>query len=119
MRSGSAKVPDGARIIDASKMTIIPGFIDTHAHWSVRHSVLDLQTWSFFANLAYGVTAGRDPQTGTNDMFAYQDLIDTGDLVGPRASRPAPASFPPPTSSRPRKWKGWWLATRSTTARTR
>ncbi len=91
--SGSAKVPDGARIIDASKMTIVPGFIDTHAHWSVRHSVLDLQTWSFFANLAYGVTAGRDPQTGTNDMFAYQDLIDTGDLVGPRAFSTGPGVF--------------------------
>ena len=34
--AGSAKVPEGAKIIDASKMTIVPGFIDTHAHWSVR-----------------------------------------------------------------------------------
>ena len=91
--AGTAKVPDGAKVIDASKMTIVPGFVDTHAHWRVRRSVLDTQTWSFFANLAYGVTTGRDPQTGTNDMFAYQDLIDIGELPGPRAFSTGPGVF--------------------------
>ena len=91
--SGSAKAPESAHVIDASKMTIMPGFVDTHAHWNVLHSVLDLQTWSFFANLAYGVTTGRDPQTGTNDMFAYQDLVDIGELVGPRAFSTGPGVF--------------------------
>ena len=55
--------------------------------------MLDMQTWSFFANLAYGVTTGRDPQTGTNDMFAYQDLIDIGELPGPRAFSTGPGVF--------------------------
>ena len=74
--------------------TIVPGFVDTHAHWTeVRRGVLDMQNWSFFANLAYGVTAGRDPQTGTNDMFAYQDLVETGELVGPRAFSTGPGVF--------------------------
>jgi Tol biopolymer transport system component len=88
---GSVKVPDGAKVMDVSGMTIVPGFVDTHAHWSeIRRGVLDMQNWSFFANLAYGVTSGRDPQTGTNDMFAYQDLVETGDLVGPRAFSTGP-----------------------------
>jgi Tol biopolymer transport system component len=90
---GAVKVPEGAKVVDVSGMTIVPGFVDTHAHWRVRHSVLDLQTWSFFANLAYGVTTGRDPQTGTNDMFAFQDLVETGDLVGPRAFSTGPGVF--------------------------
>jgi hypothetical protein len=55
--------------------------------------VLDLRNWSFFANLAYGVTTGRDPQTATNDMFAYQDLVETGELVGPRAFSTGPGVF--------------------------
>jgi Tol biopolymer transport system component len=87
---GTAKVAENTHVVDVSGMTIVPGFVDTHAHWTVRHSVLDMQVWSFFANLAYGVTTGRDPQTGTNDMFAYQDLVDTGDLVGQRAFSTGP-----------------------------
>jgi Tol biopolymer transport system component len=89
----SVKTPDGAKVIDVAGMTIVPGFVDTHAHWRVRHGVLDLQIWSFFANLAYGVTTGRDPQTGTNDMFAFQDLVETGDLVGPRPFSTGPGVF--------------------------
>jgi Tol biopolymer transport system component len=90
----SARVPEGARIIDAAGMTIIPGFVDTHAHWTeIRRGVLDMQNWSFFANMAYGVTTGRDPQTGTNDTFAYQDLVDIGEMVGPRAFSTGPGVF--------------------------
>ena len=51
------------------------------------------ENWSFFANLAYGVTTGRDPQTVTNDMFAYQDLVEAGELVGPRAFSTGPGVF--------------------------
>jgi Tol biopolymer transport system component len=94
-KSGSVTVPAGAKLIDVSGKTIVPGFIDIHPHWTeIRRGVLDLQNWSFLANLAYGVTAGRDPQTGTNDMFAYQDLIDTGDIIGPRPYSTGPGVFP-------------------------
>jgi Tol biopolymer transport system component len=94
-KSGSLTVPADAKLIDVSGKTIVPGFIDIHPHWTeIRRGVLDLQNWSFLANLAYGVTAGRDPQTATNDMFAYQDLIDTGDIIGPRPYSTGPGVFP-------------------------
>jgi Tol biopolymer transport system component len=94
-KSGSFAVPAGAKLIDVSGKTIVPGFIDIHPHWTeIRRGVLDLQNWSFLANLAYGVTAGRDPQTATNDMFAYEDLIDTGDIIGPRPYSTGPGVFP-------------------------
>jgi Tol biopolymer transport system component len=94
-KRGSVTLPAGAKVIDVSGKTIVPGFIDIHPHWTeIRRGVLDLQNWSFLANLAYGVTAGRDPQTDTNDTFAYQDLIDTGDIIGPRPYSTGPGVFP-------------------------
>jgi hypothetical protein len=92
--TGSVKAPADAKVIDVAGTTIVPGFIDTHAHWTeIRRGVLDMQNWAFFANLAYGVTSGRDPQTGTNDMFAYQDLVEIGEMVGLRAFSTGPGVF--------------------------
>ncbi|HMD68450.1 MAG TPA: hypothetical protein VKF42_06170, partial [Chitinivibrionales bacterium] len=87
-------VPAGAKVFDVAGKTIVPGFIDTHAHWTeIRRGILDTQNWAFLANLAYGVTAGLDVQTGTNDMFAYQDLVDAGDIIGLRAFSTGPGVF--------------------------
>ncbi|HWY45264.1 MAG TPA: amidohydrolase family protein [Candidatus Sulfotelmatobacter sp.] len=89
---GSA--PSGTKVFDVRGKTITPGFIDTHAHWSeIRRGILDTQNWAFLANLAYGVTSGLDVQTGSNDMFAYQDLVDTGDIIGLRAFSTGPGVF--------------------------
>jgi Tol biopolymer transport system component len=85
-------VPSGAKLIDVTGKTITPGFIDTHAHWMEEHSpILDIAGWSFAANLAYGVTSGLDVSTGTNSMFAYQDMLDAGEIVGLRAFSTGPA----------------------------
>jgi len=79
--------------MDLTGKTIVPGFIDMHAHWfNIRRGILDTQNWDFLATLAYGITAGRDPQTFTNDAFAYQDLADAGAVLGPRAYSTGPAA---------------------------
>ncbi len=86
--------PAGAKVFDVAGKTIVPGFIDTHAHWTeIRRGILDTQNWAFLANVAYGVTSGLDVQTGTNDMFAYQDLVDSGDIIGLRAFSTGPGVF--------------------------
>jgi Tol biopolymer transport system component len=87
-------VPAGAKVFDVKGKTITPGFIDTHAHWfEIRRGILDTQNWAFLANLAYGVTSGLDVQTGSNDMFAYEDLTDSGDIIGLRAFSTGPGVF--------------------------
>jgi Tol biopolymer transport system component len=87
-------VPAGAKVFDVAGKTILPGFIDTHAHWfEIKRGILDTQNWAFLANLAYGVTSGLDVQTSTNDMFAYQDLVDSGDIIGLRAFSTGPGVF--------------------------
>jgi Tol biopolymer transport system component len=92
--TGSVPIPENARELDLQGMTIVPGFIDTHAHWfEIKRGLLDVQNWSFLANVAYGVTAGLDVQTMTNDMFAYQDLVDVGEIIGPRAYSKGPGIF--------------------------
>ncbi len=87
-------VPAGAKVFDVSGKTIVPGFIDTHAHWiEIRRGILDTQNWAFMANLAYGVTSGLDVQTFSNDMFAYEDLVDAGEIVGLRPFSTGPGVF--------------------------
>jgi Tol biopolymer transport system component len=87
-------VPAGAKVFDVTGKTIVPGFVDTHAHWTeIRRGILDTQNWAFLANLAFGVTSGLDVQTSTNDMFAYQDLVDSGDIIGLRAFSTGPGVF--------------------------
>ncbi len=92
--TGTLSVPAGAEVVDLAARYVLPGFIDTHAHWEFRtHDVLEPQNWSLIANLAYGVTAGLDVQTSTNDYFAYQDLVETGQALGQRAFMTGPGVF--------------------------
>ena len=91
---GKVTIPNGAREIDLRGNFVVPGFIDTHAHWEFRtHDVLEPQNWSLIANLAYGVTTGLDVQTSTNDYLAYHDLVETGQSLGQRALMTGPGVF--------------------------
>jgi imidazolonepropionase-like amidohydrolase len=45
------------------------------------------------ANLAYGVTTTRDPQTSTADVFAYRDLQEIGRILAPRIYATGPGIF--------------------------
>ncbi|MGQ0646222.1 MAG: amidohydrolase family protein [Gemmatimonadaceae bacterium] len=90
---GSVSIPSGARIIDVGGKTILPGFVDTHAHFRHSPDIHTIQPWALLANLAYGVTTTRDPQTGSTDVLTYADRVTTGDLVGPRIYSTGPGVF--------------------------
>ena len=92
-RRGSVELPDSARIIDVPGTTIVPGFVDTHAHMRPSFGVHKTQPWTYLANLAYGVTTTRDPQTATTDVLTYGDLVETGGIVGPRIYSTGPGVF--------------------------
>ena len=95
--AGTVAIPAGAREVDLRGLVVVPGFVDTHAHWEqIGRQVLDLDNWNFAATLAYGVTTGRDPSTVV-EAFAYQDLVEAGELVGPRAYSTGPAIYGPST----------------------
>jgi imidazolonepropionase-like amidohydrolase len=93
-KTGEVDIPDGAEIVEVSGTTIMPGFVDTHYHaqWLVPEIHTE-QVWQYLTNLAYGVTTTRDPQTGSTDLLSYQDLVETGGMLGPRIYSTGPGVF--------------------------
>ncbi|HET7585215.1 MAG TPA: amidohydrolase family protein [Gemmatimonadaceae bacterium] len=86
-------IPAGATVIDVSGKTIIPGYVDVHAHLRPTFGIHKQQVWEYMTILAYGVTTTRDPQTGTTDVLSYGDLVETGDILGPRIFSTGPGVF--------------------------
>ena len=92
-RRGSVEVPADARVIDVPGRTIVPGFVDAHAHLRPAFDVHRADAWPYFANLAYGVTTTRDPQTSSTDVLTYEDRVRAGEIVGPRIYSTGPGVF--------------------------
>jgi len=90
---GSVTVPAGARTIDVSGKTIMPGFVDVHAHMWPQWGIHSPQPYMYTVNLAYGVTTTRDPQTSTSDVISYGDAVDVGQILGPRIYTTGPGIF--------------------------
>jgi Tol biopolymer transport system component/imidazolonepropionase-like amidohydrolase len=83
--AGSVAAPPNAKVLEAKGATIIPGFIDTHAH--LHYSGFELfpeSKWEYVANLAYGVTTVYDPSAPSLDVFAQGEEVEAGLMVGPR-----------------------------------
>jgi Tol biopolymer transport system component/imidazolonepropionase-like amidohydrolase len=90
---GKVAIPAGAKVIDVTGKTIMPGIVDVHAHMWPPRDVHQTQVWQYLANLAYGVTTTRDPQSATTDVYAYADLVETGEIIGPRIFTTGPGVF--------------------------
>lgn len=88
--SGTIQVDGSVRRIDVKGKTIVPGFVDTHAHMWPAWGLHKNQVWMYAANLAYGVTTTRDPQTATTDVLTYADLVEAGQIAGPRVYSTGP-----------------------------
>jgi Tol biopolymer transport system component len=85
--------PADARVIDVTGRTIVPGFVDTHAHMWNLWGLHWRRPWLYLANLAYGVTTTRDPQTATTDVLTYADRVEAGEIPGPRVYSTGPGVF--------------------------
>jgi hypothetical protein len=83
-KTGSIQVASNTAMVDVSGKIIMPGFVDTHAHMWPSWGIHKNQPWIYAANLAYGVTTTRDPQTATTDVLTYGDMVEAGEMIGPR-----------------------------------
>ncbi|EMR02310.1 amidohydrolase family protein [Cesiribacter andamanensis] len=78
-------VPADAHMVDASGKTIMPGLVDVHAHLGTfRLGMSPQKQWSYYANLAYGVTTTHDPSSTTEMVFSQAEAVRSGAMVGPR-----------------------------------
>ncbi len=83
--TSSVKIPSDAKVIDAEGKTIMPGFVDVHAHLGTwRNGPSPQKQWSYYANLAYGVTTTHDPSTTTEMVFSQSEMVKAGHMIGPR-----------------------------------
>ncbi|MCZ6696946.1 MAG: hypothetical protein O7A63_10465, partial [Acidobacteria bacterium] len=81
---GEVAIPSEARLIDVSGKTIVPGFLDLHNHQGTAQGTRIIQPWEFISSLAYGVTTGYDTGAAGPSLVTYADMIESGQLVGPR-----------------------------------
>jgi len=87
---GKNLAPNGAQVMDMTGKTITPGFVDTHSHMWPNWGIHKEEIYNYAANLAYGVTTTRDPQTATTDVLTYSDMVETGRMLGPRVYSTGP-----------------------------
>lgn len=78
-------VPEGAFVIDCAGRTILPGFIDVHAHGAQGEAgIIPQQNWGRYADLAFGVTTVHDPSHDTESIFCASEMQRAGLVVQPR-----------------------------------
>jgi len=79
------KIPADAKVIDCAGKTIMPGMVDVHSHLSTwRLGPSPQKQWSYYANLAFGVTTTHDPSSNSEMVFSQSEMVKAGYMVGPR-----------------------------------
>jgi Tol biopolymer transport system component/imidazolonepropionase-like amidohydrolase len=84
-KTADVAIPANSKLFDVSGKTIMPGFVDAHAHiGGFRYGLTTQKHWQLYANLAYGVTTSHDPSANSESIFAMAELVKNGQMVGPR-----------------------------------
>ena len=83
--TGEKTFPADVKTINCEGKTIMPGFVDVHAHLGAGGGgISPQQQWSYLANLAYGVTTTHDPSNDTEMVFSQAEAIEAGEMLAPR-----------------------------------
>jgi imidazolonepropionase-like amidohydrolase/Tol biopolymer transport system component len=81
----SVAIPAGAKTVDVSGKTLLPGLVDAHWHGTLGNDgLVPQQNWATDAGLAFGVTTAHDPSHDTGEFFAASEMARAGLLRAPR-----------------------------------
>ncbi|HEY0681059.1 MAG TPA: amidohydrolase family protein [Steroidobacter sp.] len=82
-------VPAGAKVIDVSGKTVMPGLFDMHGHinncYYTSSGLMPQRQSARYADLAFGVTTNYDPYSLELPSYTQTEMTLTGDMVGPRS----------------------------------
>ena len=71
--------------IDATGKTIVPGFVDAHAHGPHgENELVPQQNWSEIVNLAMGTTTSHNPSSRASEIFVSAEMQRAGLILAPR-----------------------------------
>jgi imidazolonepropionase-like amidohydrolase/Tol biopolymer transport system component len=83
--TGDVSIPDGASQVDLGGKTLMPGYIDAHAHGPYgRDDIIPQNNWSLLAHLALGVTTVHNPSSRAAQVFPAAEYQRAGKIIGPR-----------------------------------
>ena len=83
--SGDVEIPEAATVLTITGQTVLPGFVDTHAHGSQgTGGITPQRNWVDYARLAFGVTTIHDPSNNTQAIFAASEMTKAGIITAPR-----------------------------------
>ena len=81
----SVSIPEGAKVVDLAGKTLLPGYIDAHAHGPyARDDIIPQNNWSLLAHLALGVTTVHNPSSRAAQVFPAAEYQRAGVTLGPR-----------------------------------
>ncbi|MXO75804.1 amidohydrolase family protein [Altererythrobacter aerius] len=81
----STPVPAGARVVDVTGKTVMPGLIDAHAHGPEGEGdLIPQQNWAHLQTLALGTTTVHNPSAQASQIFAASERQRAGLMLAPR-----------------------------------
>jgi imidazolonepropionase-like amidohydrolase len=94
---GLVPIPEGARVVDANGLTVMPGLIDTHVHldilghgdyptWHgmVRENYAEVMELAAAQLVDHGITTVRDAGGEIDALVRTRERIENGEALGPR-----------------------------------